>query len=106
MSGNRFVSTSVPVYFFKYNGDKCIYAKCPSLRITTYVQILRGVKKMFKEAFALWFEVATEDGINEELRNLGWKVKETSIILKSENRRVPLKILASKTVNLKIPIKI
>ena len=105
VSGDRFVSASVPVYFFKYNGDKCIYAECPSLRITTYAQTLGGAKKMFKEAFALWLEVATEDGIKEELRNLGWKITETSIIPKNEDRRVPLEILASKTVNLKIPIR-
>jgi hypothetical protein len=44
----------------------------------TYAQTLRGAKKMFEEAFALWLEVVTEDGIKEELRNLG-KISKTYI---------------------------
>jgi len=102
LSGNRLISVSVPVYFFKYNGDGCIYAECPSLRITTHGKTLSEAKKMFNEAFNLWLEVALEDGIREELKGLGWKVTPSEVRPKDEFRKIPLEIIASKLVHIPV----
>ncbi|MCL2484986.1 MAG: type II toxin-antitoxin system HicB family antitoxin [Endomicrobia bacterium] len=100
---NISISVSVPVYFFKHNGDKYIYAECPSLRIITHANTLAKAKRRFDEAFKLWLEVAVEDGIRKDLKALGWKVTPTEVTPRDEFRKIPLEILASTTVHIRIP---
>ncbi|MDR0823261.1 MAG: hypothetical protein LBN20_05750 [Endomicrobium sp.] len=103
---NAIAIASLPVYFFKFNKeDKVIFAECPSLAISTFGDNLKHAKDMFKEAFDLWLETVDKNGnIIEVLKELGWKTTQSSISPKEEYRRVPIELLASKSLNLQIPI--
>ena len=108
VKNDKVVSVSVPVYFFAFKEDpnKYVYAECPALELTTYGDNLKHAQSMFKDAFSLWIETVNEDcNIKEVLEDLGWTTTKTSIIPKEDNFKVPLEILASKSVNLQIPIR-
>lgn len=60
---------------------------------------------MFEDLFNLWIETVNEDcNIKEVLKNLGWTMTKSSVIPKEDNFKVPFEILASKSINLQIPI--
>ncbi|MDR3244643.1 MAG: hypothetical protein LBT79_07845 [Elusimicrobiota bacterium] len=103
---NKVSTASIPVYFFKLNkSDKIIFAECPSLSICTYGNNLKHAKTMFQEAFGLWLEdVCENDNIIEVLQELGWTMTKSAISPKEEYHNVPLELIASKSLNLQVPI--
>ncbi|MDR2251367.1 MAG: hypothetical protein LBD98_00800 [Endomicrobium sp.] len=102
---DRIVSVSVPVYYFQFKGDNVVYAECPSLHLTTYGNNLKNAKTMFDDTFNLWVKTVNEDGDAKEiLENLGWKFTKTKVLPKEKSFKVPIELLANKTVNLQIPI--
>ncbi|MDR3275266.1 MAG: hypothetical protein LBS81_04775 [Endomicrobium sp.] len=61
---------------------------------------------MFKESFNLWIETVNEDcNIKEVLKDLNWTITKTPIISKEDNFKVSFEILASKSINLQIPMR-
>jgi hypothetical protein len=109
VKGDKVVSVSVPVYFFAFKEDsnKYVYAECPSLELTTYGDNLKQAQLMFKDAFNLWIQTVNEDcNIKKVLEDLGWTMTKSSVIPKEDNFKVPFEILASKSINLQIPIRL
>jgi hypothetical protein len=104
--GNKVITVSVPVYFFKFKEDpnKCVFAECPSLELTTFGGNLKEAQLMFTDAFDLWIKTVSEDyNIKDVLKDLGWKMTKSSAIPKETNFKIPFEILASKSINLQIP---
>ena len=98
VQNDKLIELSVQVYFFKIDGDDCVYAKCPALALITHGKNLDHAKKMFQEAFDLWVEDVNERGnINDVLKELGWKVTKYSITPKEQPFNVPINLLASQT---------
>ena len=60
---------------------------------------------MFEDLFNLWIETVNEDcNIKEVLKDLDWTMTKSSVIPKEDNFKVPFEILASKSINLQIPV--
>jgi predicted RNase H-like HicB family nuclease len=103
VKNDKVISVSAPVYFFRIQGDKYVHAQCSPLGIITSGETLEKAKTMFQEAFELWTEYVNDKGnIKEVLKELGWKLTQTSAIPKEEPISVPIELLASRTVDFTI----
>jgi predicted RNase H-like HicB family nuclease len=103
VKGNKIISVSVPVYFFRVSTDKHVHAQCSPLGIITSGTTLEKAKLMFEEAFSLWKEYVEEKrNIKDVLKELGWKITRAAAIPKEEPIDVPIELLASRIVNLEI----
>ena len=107
LTGNKATDISLPVIFFKvkeYPGR--VFAECPALGIVTDGKNLDDAKKMFEEAFSVWFEyVCEEKNIVEVLKELGWKITKNSVTpAESIETYRPITPLALKSQNLSLAI--